>query len=373
MVWTGAHKRLVATYTVVHGLGEFLTALTLFSLVATWNSPAWQVLAYNVVAFGGPIVVAVLVSRSRYALRLREGPLGLVGAAVMAAGLLTGRAGWVCVLVLGAGSALLHIAAGTATLKVPGRPGTAVGLFESSGAFGLALGGLLGVGVWTGAALTPWIGVGAVALLLGGLAVLRWGTEAETPGVGAAILRPDDASATAAWAFDVGAGWVPLAALGGLAAVSVVRSVVGGGAPMPWKEGTTLVLGAALAVAFGRALGGILADRWGLYVPAVFGLVGAGFLLAMRPDAAWAGLAGSFCLALPMAPVILGLLASLGRPSLAFGLAQLFQVPAAAAAGLALGPWALGVALLLSAGVILWLHTARRVVPESHPGYVVVR
>ena len=338
-------KLLVATYTVVHGTAEFLCAFTLFAWVRAWAS-ADTIVVYSVVAFGFPLVVAVLglgILR-----KVPEGRIGLIGTVLMAAGILTCHWGWVCVVLLGLGSALFHIAAGTSTLKQP-RPGTSVGVFESLGAVGLALGTVLGTA--QNVVPVPWVYLGSVVILIGGFAVLAWGTP-----VPAAVLVPGSTrrdSAQRNWTLS-GTGWIPVAVLLGLAAISVIRALSGFTAPQPWKSGNGVVLVAAVFVLLGRAVGGIIADRYGFVVPAVAGFIGAAILLAAWPGSVAAGLPGVFFLALPMAPVILALLRSTGRPAVSFGLAQFFQVPAAFATGIVWGPWVVFATLMICAVVMFF-------------------
>ena len=377
--------RLVTTYTIVHGTAEFLTALTLFSWLGSWDSPGVLIPVYSVLAFGFPLVVAILGLGILHG--VSEGRLGLAGTVLIAAGMLAGQYGWVCVVLLGVGSALFHIAAGTATLK-QSRPGTSVGVFESVGAVGLASGTVLG----SFQVVTPWIYAGLGVILLGGLAVLLWGTPVlgvrgvnrgvsvsntpidaplgssgarigvlkrfsprfapRTPSSGAGLAGLDYQQSTPytvrRWTL-AGSGWLPVAALLGLALVSVIRALVGFTAPQPWKVDSAYVLVAAIFVMLGRGLGGIIADRIGFVVPAIVGFLGAAVLLTMWPNSAAAGLLGVFFLALPMAPVILALLRSTARPAVSFGLAQFLQVPAAVAAGILWEPWVVFVTLIICA------------------------
>jgi len=353
-----ASLRLVTTYTLVHGIAEFLTALTLFSMLAVRGYPGWEVALYTAIAFGGPIVAALAVTTAGS--RVTEGPFGLVGAALLGAGLLTTSYDLLTVFLLGAGSALIHIAAGTATLKEP-KPATAVGVFEATGAIGLAAGTVLGSGVWSQVSATPAMWFGAAVMLAGGFAVWRWGTSHIAPGLAARTgVLPHPAT--------IG---VLATAIGALAVVSIARSLVGTGAPQSWKDGAVMVITASVAVALGRAMGGIIADRWGYLVPTLVGLSGAGLAWSVWPTSPVAGLVGAFCLALPMAPVILAMLKILERPALAFGLAQLFQVPAAVAGGLGLGPWGVALAMVASAlmvaGAALLLSPGHRTPDPTQP------
>jgi len=275
--------------------------------------------------------------------KVPEGRIGLAGTVLMAVGILVSHWAWACV-VLGLGSALFHIAAGTSTLKQP-RPGTSVGVFESLGAVGLALGTILG-NVWNVVPAVPWVYAGSALILVGGFAVLAWGTPAP-----AAV--PEHSSTQRNWTLS-GTGWIPVAVLVGLALVSVVRALAGFTAPQPWKVGNGVVLVAACFVLLGRAVGGIIADKYGFVIPAIIGFTGAAVLLAAWPDSANAGLFGTFFLALPMAPVILALLQSTGRPAVSFGLAQFLQVPAAFATGILWAPWVVFATLMICAVIMIF-------------------
>jgi len=354
--------RLIATYATTHGIAEFVTALTLFSLLSMGRISGGQIVVYSVIAFGCPIALAALASLQK---SLSEGYVGLAGAILLATGLVLPQLGWAAVLLLGFGSATFHIAAGTATLKLP-RRGMAVGVFESSGAIGLAAGTVLGGGAWSLASTSVWAGVAAVVVVAGGLAVLRWGSagvrrttgEADPAGYGLSAQLTDamvgcPRPRRSDWTIVNARNSLPAMGLLVLAAVSLMRSIVGFAAPEPWKGGAAMVMWAAVVVMLGRALGGIIADRWGGFAPAMVGFVGAAVFMGLWPGAIWAGLLGAFCLALPMAPVILAMVSCTRRPSISFGLAQLFQVPAALTLGIVMSGWAVFAVLLVGAVLVL--------------------
>jgi hypothetical protein len=184
-------------------------------------------------------------------------------------------------------------------------------------------------------------------MLFGGLAVFAWGTDAVRPGLGAGRAP------SSPWSLSSSAAVAPVLALGGLALVSVLRTVANT-APQPWKQGAFILVAAAFAM-LGRAVGGVLADRFGFVAPAVVGSVGVA-VCWLFPGSAWLGVAASFCFTLVMAPVIVALLASTRRPALAFGLAQLFQVPAAVSAGLVSSRWVVFAMMLACAAVVLALR-----------------
>ena len=342
--WTPANVKLLSTYTVVHMLAEFSTALILFSLLAAGRITGLEIALYSVLAFGGPIVIAALRPR------LPEGRLALFGLLILTLGLLAGAiAGWLAVILLGVGSATFHIAAGTATLKLK-RRGTGVGIFESSGAIGISVGTSLGYGIWSGVCASAWLVLLAALLVAGGVAVFHWGT--------ANILSTDlnehmfECPPPNQFLLGVAKSTWFAPALLALMAVSVIRSLAAFAAPQPWKSTVAMVVWASVGALLGRAIGGIVADRWGWLAPAVVGFVGVGLLWGLIGDAPLPGLFGSFFLALPMAPVIMAMVNITRRPSISFGLAQLFQVPAAMIGGLVFSSW-LVLVLLLLCGLLL--------------------
>ncbi|MCL2783804.1 MAG: hypothetical protein FWD80_07565, partial [Propionibacteriaceae bacterium] len=273
---------LVSTYAVVHGVGEFLTALTLFSLFTIGHATGGEIVIYSVLAFGCPSLIALLAYGRRLG-KQTEGRIGLTGTVLMAAGILAAPLSWAAVVLLGVGSATFHIAAGTATLKMPNR-GTAVGVFESTGAVGLALGGVLGADVWHTMAVSYWSYVAAAVLIVGGFVVLIWGTAHELPGLSAELPADNNVHApqpsqkpsftglvgwmtgnnavlptTKSWTLPAGVGRAPFVALSALTIISITRAVTGFAAPQPWKDTTTMVLVASILVAVGRAVGGVAA------------------------------------------------------------------------------------------------------------------
>jgi len=364
LTWTRAHKGLVATYTIVHGAAEFFTALTLFSMLTLWTNPGWKVFVYSSMAFGLPVFIAL--GAHRWVLgKITEGQMGLAGAVLMGTGMMVGHFGWACVLLLGLGSAMIHIAAGTATLKLA-KPGTAVGVFESTGALGLAAGTVLGSGALSLIGTSPWIGLGALIVVAGGVAVLAWGSDREFPGLAAAgfdtTRHPADRQdpvrsprSEPQLSLDSKTG-LSILALAALAIISVARTLMYFTTEQPWKVTPALILIAASMVLLGRAIGGILTDIVGFVPTAIAGFIGTAVFFALWPSATWAGLIALFCLSATMAPIIVGLLASTRRPALAFGLAQFFQVPAGLTAGIFFSPWIIFATMILCGVLVLGLH-----------------
>ncbi len=296
---TGLKTATLTICGLAHAVVDAICAGILFGMcqraALTWPETGVDFALYNLLAFGAQPLLGLVVDGSR---KPRAVAL-LGGALVAAAAAVCDRWSLPAVVAAGVGNAFFHLGAGSICLQLtPGRA-TAPGLFVAPGALGLCLGTCLGQ---TGAFLAwPFI------LALAGLGVaLVW-----LPLPAPARVQPPPAQA---WKWTV---VVLLLLLGCVGA----RSLVGFSLVLPWRSAFWLGLTMALAVALGKALGGVLADRWGWGRVAVAGLALAAPLLAFGADSPGLALAGLFLFNLPMA-VTLAAVASLlpSRPALAFGL-----------------------------------------------------
>lgn len=166
----------------------------------------------------------------------------------------------VAVALAGLGNAAFHLGAGACVLRQDLSRAAPVGLFVAPGALGL------GVGIWYGG--TP--SAGPIALLA--LPVLL---------ALAVVMRTDVPDAP------VGTGAPPrlaqdvLAGAMGLLLLSIgIRALVGGSAPRGYS-GTWLLVGIPVVAFAGKALGGVLADRYGWRRTSVIALTVAAPLLAV--------------------------------------------------------------------------------------------
>jgi FSR family fosmidomycin resistance protein-like MFS transporter len=257
-------------YSFSHFCVDFACFWLLFGRVMAAGLPLESVslmfLAYNIVAFG---LQAPLGHLCDIWPRI---PAGVIGCAVVAAGLLASSSLWPALLLAALGNAVFHVGGGIDSLS-DSRMWRS-GVFVSTGAPGVALGTLAGK---SGLSLALPLGM----LLLSGVLV--------------AALAPRRKAPPAQFALDVSSR-APFAALILLASLSIViRAYVGAVLPLPWKSASALMglLPAAFAFA-GKAAGGILADRLGARNVGVISLLASLPCLALGnavPAAAMAGLA----------------------------------------------------------------------------------
>lgn len=327
-------SHLTATLTLLHAAVDALCACSVLGLALWLDVDYTKFVAYNVLAFMTQPLVGCWHDRS-----LRQAPsahwrrVRLLGVAIvlLLAGAMVGvwlsahpeQGGahqqllvWLMVVLLGLGNSCFHIYGGKQVAVRSGNDLRHLGIFVASGALGIWLGHQpLGQGYrWW---LMGLMGV----LLLGGWRAVRLDADGE-PVEAAAVVMPDSGTQ----------GHTPYALLLLLMLLVFLRSFFGQ-LVSDDLSGPLLGLLALIAAVMGKAAGGYVAQRWGVWcvLTVAFVLAGVGFLLGYYW--LWALLAMVLCLNLTM-PLTLGLAnrALPGREGLAFGLLAFTLSP-----GVALG------------------------------------
>ena len=296
---TGKGAIQLSLYGAAHAVVDAISAGLLFSL---WQREIVSVaeagalfLLYNLLAVGAQPILGLVVDWSR-----QPRVAAVAGCLVMALATVIADC-WplLTVCLAGVGNAIFHLGAGSICLNLtPGRA-TAPGIFVAPGALGLFVGTYL---ARTGD-FVAWPFVLALTVLSAVAAALPLPPSARTTAEREAVPLPV---------------LLPLVLL--LACVGV-RSLVGFGVELPWKSEFTLAVWLVALVVAGKALGGVLADRFGWGRVAVGALAVATPMLAFGAATAGPAMAGMFLLNLSM-PVTLAATANLlpGRPAFAFGL-----------------------------------------------------
>lgn len=283
-----ANVRL-AVYSACHFLVDLSCALVLLGRAIRDGDALVLLLIYNFLAFAVQMPLGLLADRAGRPHLFAAG--GCLLAAL--AWLLPGMGAAVSA---GLGNALFHVGGGLDTLHREGGKFGALGIFVSPGALGITLGTL-----WAANAPDLALPVTLALAVLG--AVILFLCAVRLP-----AGEPPAPSAARK----------PAGALALLFLVVLLRSYVGCVLSFPWKG--ELLLPLTACVAGGKALGGLLADRFGLRSAAVFSLLLGGglFLLSGHPAA---GLAAVLLFNMTM-PLTLGLAARLlpGGRGFAFGL-----------------------------------------------------
>jgi FSR family fosmidomycin resistance protein-like MFS transporter len=290
---------LLAVCALAHAVTDAICAGILLSLwrhkAMSWPDAISIFGLYNLLAFGAQPLFGWLVDWSRQARTA-----ALIGC-VLVVGAALAFQDWPlpALVAAGTGNALFHLGAGSICLRL--TPGRAMGpgIFVAPGDLGLFFGTYLG----QSGLFVAWPFV--LVLVVLGLVLMR------LPLPGASAFQPVPVRE---WK-SAGLVLVPL-----LACVAA-RSFVGFSVATPWKSALWLGLALAVAVTFGKALGGLLADWLGWGRIAVGGLLVSTPLLAFGAHSPAAAMAGFLLFNLTM-PVTLAAVANLfpARPAFAFGL-----------------------------------------------------
>jgi len=290
----------IAVYSVSHALVDATCAGTIFAIVALSQDESQNlfqlIVIYDILAFSTQPVFGLWVDTFR--VPVHSAVLGIL---LVAASTLFLPIPILAASISAIGNALFHVGGGVISLNLAAGRAALPGIYVAPGALGLMIGTLIGKGghfiAW------PFI------QLLVGSAIL--------------ILRIPKPEAAAPHELSGNLKWFEMVIL--LLLVSIaIRSMVGLSLVFPWKSDPTLLVALTLAVVLGKALGGILGDRFGWATIAVSGLVVSAPLLTFFPQTPAIAIAGVFLFNLSM-PITLICLAEMlpGKPGFAFGLTTL--------------------------------------------------
>jgi MFS transporter, FSR family, fosmidomycin resistance protein len=253
------------------------------------------VLLYNLMAFAGQVPIGLLLDRFKIIQGAALCGIGFTALAVI----LFRYDPLIATIWAGLGNATFHVSAGAASLQV--RPGRATqpGIFVAPGALGLL------IGSWAGknGFLVSWpfyVALG-VALVIASVA--------KQP----KVYKPSEPMK-----LDIRRPMLILVLL--LASISI-RAFVGMGGCYDCPKMVMVSIGLASAAFAGKAIGGVLADRFGWMEVTIGALLVSAPIIAFSGGNSNAMVIGMFLFQITM-PVTLVAVWSLlpGRPALAFGL-----------------------------------------------------
>lgn len=333
--------RQVGPYAAAHALVDATCAALVFSASASGLIPAAlalsAVVGYNLLAFATQPLMGWFVNDAVSARRWAQVG-GLLTAVAFLIAPIPGAL-WPAIGLAGLANAAFHVGGGVGTLLLEPRRCSVPGLFVAPGAAGLAL------GIWMGTSQTlPWLPAALLLVVVPFLRVLvDPGTVESHEPAPAAVL--------------------PALALLMLFGVVALRALIGSGVAMPWKAEPALLIALTTAVVGGKALGGLLADRFGRANVGIGALCVSVPFLAIASVSPAAGVAGMLLFNMTM-PVTLVSMVELipQRPGLGFGLTCLalvagtLPVTVRVVSGLA---GTMVAALTLVSAVLLWAALRR--------------
>lgn len=277
---------VTAIYAFAHFSVDLCCAFAVFS-----RSPGpWDYLLYNLFAFAMQMPLGLLadvVNRNKL--------FALSGAAVVGICCLFPALGTAGISLLGLGNGLFHIGGGLDVMNRAHDRAGPLGLFVSPGAFGVYFGTVLGKSVQSPLPVLA-------ALLLACIGMLF-------------VCKPVVLVPNAPIQLPKKSAWLP----GLLLFFVVMLRSLGGSAAFSWKSGT-LSVAAVGAVVLGKALGGVLSDRFGTVCISLISLLLCS-LLFFFSDCAVAGLAALLLFNMTMSITLFALSQAMpGAKGFSFGL-----------------------------------------------------
>jgi len=328
---------LTALCALQHFLVDGLCACCLYLLLSAYGATSLvgAFLIYNVLAFLTQPLTGMLADSDR--LRPMVLPLAvlLLAVAVVFVSLLMGHgvlasglSPLVALLVaipLGLGNSLFHVWGGKMVALASHNDPRALGLFVSTGAFGLA------VGIWCHAS---WLPFAFLALIAAGAALGPLGLLGQLGPLGqlrplgqVGLLRPLGPLGSTT---NLGgrSAWLAWGALLLLMGFVMFRSFVGETLTVGLAKGGTMTLLVGALAMVGKAGGGWVAHSMGLTTAFVVALVGTVVCLLLKGFASWLWLPGLLLINITMAVTLCWANRSMkGREGLAFGLLAAALMP----------------------------------------------
>jgi MFS transporter, FSR family, fosmidomycin resistance protein len=294
----GLSFSLIAKNVFSLGAGHFLTDFICAGIVFTaykvtsLTEIAVLILLYNIFAFGLQLPIGIL---SDYLKKPKE--IALLGLVLLVVSVLLLPVSPPVAIILSAiANAMYHVGSGTISLNLTPKKASAPGLVVAPGAIGLFSGTLIGkAGMFSPFFIIPVI----VAILLiwkVKLPKLDYLRVAQKSNIFLAIIL--------------------------LALISVcARAFVGFSVVFPWKIDVALLVALVAGVFFGKALGGVIADKFGWIKVGVGALILSIPLIYLGYQNPIIGILGFFLFNFTM-PITLVLISNSlpGKPGTAFGL-----------------------------------------------------
>ncbi|QNM09407.1 MFS transporter [Wansuia hejianensis] len=257
-------------YSSAHFFIDFTCAYLMFARVSGSSQFALMLFFYNFCAFALQMPLGLVTDRLK-----RCGSLSAAGCLLLILSLLLPFGALPLTLAAGLGNALFHIGGGTGVLRFyPGRC-TEPGIFVSTGAIGLYFGTIAGKPAF----MPAWIPALVMAALFFLLLFQSEERAPAEPAVGRQPKRPPSAPDSVTTAPSIAFPFICLML------VVCIRSYLGLILKFDWKSQTPFGLILILAIVCGKALGGVLSDRFGSWRTVLVSLGASGvlFLLSGSP------------------------------------------------------------------------------------------
>jgi MFS transporter, FSR family, fosmidomycin resistance protein len=283
----------LSIYGTIHALVDATCAAYLLSIIHGYERIFNLLLLYNIIAFGAQLPLGLIVDRLQ-----KPAMAALLGCILLIVAIFESNHLLWAVLVCGFGNALFHVGGGSIALNLQEKKAFLPGVFVAPGGIGLV------IGIWLAKyqLFNPMIFVALLFIACLMIAFLR------SPEMDYQKSKVKVSS------------YIKLGIL--LLAFSIIiRSTIGLSINFSWKSKIYLLVILTVFIALGKALGGLVADKFGWMKISLLSLIIAAFLLAFGNQIPLLAIAGIFLFNFTM-PVTLVAISNLlpGRPGFSFGI-----------------------------------------------------
>ncbi len=262
--------RLLAIYSCGHFLVDLSCAFLMFSVPTSGTERLISLILYNFFAFAVQMPMGLVADKLN-----RNGAVASAGLIITLLAFILAPVPIICSVVLGLGNCLYHVGGGIEVLGFGDKKQWMLGVFVSPGAIGLFIGTMIANNkLWS-------IALGGVILFVLSAAVVLWLNYTYS------LKAPSGNTELSVQT----SGRAPIISFICLFLVVILRSYVGITLYTPWKNGILLSVLSVLGLAFGKAAGGLLADKFGAIRTAIVSLALSSVLFIFSENAVFGILA----------------------------------------------------------------------------------
>ena len=286
----------ISLYAITHLVVDASCAYMLLGVLELNDNAIVGMLTYNAVAFVLQAPFGLLIDKI-----LNPKLAAMVGLTFVAISFLFWNNLFAALIIISVGNALYHVGGGSLVLSLEDKKATFSGIYVAPGAIGLAIGSFLSISRLSIHLFTFPI----ILLFLGGFIYFVNAPE---------FIREKENSGkihSSYGIFLIVLIMIPIA----------VRSLIGLSVDFPWKQNHFLLYTLIAALFFGKIVGGILADKYGLIKTGIVGLLISIPLLSFYSFIPILGIIGAFTFNFTM-PVTLIAISNIlpQKKGLSFGL-----------------------------------------------------
>jgi hypothetical protein len=284
------------THAIIDASCAAIIASSILSGKVDLRELSFYIILYNTIAFALQVPIGLIVDSIR-----KPAEAAVLGCFLVLVGVLAYKTAGSALIIAGLGNAFFHVGGGVTVLNLKPGKASLPGIFVAPGAIGLLIGSLIGKSQY----LFPWTFI--ILLIVTSYIILNIKKPAMNYNSNVAEIFPK---------FNL--------VLSCILASIAIRGFLGFILTYSWKTNIFLLIAFTLAVASGKALGGILGDYFGWTRITTFGILASAPLLILGVNRPFLAILGVFLFNLTM-PVTLVAISNMmpGRYGFAFGLTTL--------------------------------------------------